>query len=134
MYFMALYRGNAPQAPLAVALATGFAVGSLKASKTACALFFFEAVQPGERGAERFQAEISSALGPLHPVEKGGDIHELVPRIEKIKIQALLPRHGREYKSNPPGGNGKQIGPPEQRNRRADNPDPKFSVVFCQQH
>ena len=81
-------------APLPVALAIGFVVGSLNASKTFFAFCFLLPFNSPSAARKAFQPEIILAIRAFHAVEKRGEFDELVPRVEKIEVENLLPCHG----------------------------------------
>jgi hypothetical protein len=49
--------------------------------------------QFAERGAKGFQAEIVFAFTAFYAIEEGGDVNELVPRVQKIEVENFLPCH-----------------------------------------
>jgi hypothetical protein len=66
------------------------------------------AVQFGHGLAKALEPEIVVAIGTLDSVQKGRQLDELVPGVQKVKVKDLLPRHRfrwAEYKANWLGGN-----------------------------
>jgi hypothetical protein len=75
-----------------------------------------------KRDAKTFYPKIIVAFGAFDAIQKGGELDELVARVEEIEIEDFLPCHKSlpQYKTELPPGNGKKTALEMERRERTD--------------